>query len=680
MTITPLLHTSRGMMATAWTVALCILQVFYAQASDFQLITSIQDVCLGSDQLDTTNLDDFLDDPDVVLDVEMILPPVRGRASLEESTMTLEYRSPFGNFHQDSLGISFCDSGECDTLMIYYHYQGASHLLTRTDLAVMHKDSSFSANILYNDLDLNGKKLESSSSFLVPPSHGNVVVGKDGSYTYQPEPGFTGNDHFSALVCTQERARQCRKVRVDVVVIDPEVECPNSLVALPDNYVMPLLGKVESNVLANDISRAVAGLMIRTVHKYTSWGHLEMDPFGNFSYTNLEYGTGRDTFTYEACIEHGDCIQCDTAQVEILIEDVLNPCRDWRSSINDDMFSGCGGGSILGNVLSNDVDFDVNMVSVRLDPGFLPRHGSTQHTGNGYFRYRPDPEFRGIDRFGYMVCYNNGECSKATVFIEVLDKIKPRLVEDRYFVSSGGCRTFSLNSNDLSLDGWDHTTFKVLSGGESGDFVMTDKGLEFCPDGAFIGTDTLKYTLEGIPTPCQTSVPDTGCLFIEASGFLSLFERLELEARMVDGSGIELTWNPTKREELALVREASLTSDTLMLSSERSSQGRYLDTDCLPGHTYSYHMVDQARGEKISDRVAVQYEKTTIPRWSRWGNEFCLLDEGSYPTVAVYDLNGKKLHQDYGSNLCMDLENLPSGIYIFQVRKAGETWTTKVFR
>ena len=515
------------------------------QAKDHQ-------ICLGTSKVDTVLIQELFESsgPSGVR-IQILESPVHGRAELLTANTQLRYTSSSSPFLEDSISFTVCDINDmCDNGKIYIDFIPENQVHTSCDLAYTYQDQVVAGDVLYNDFSFDDIDLEVDISFLIPPSNGKVNLKEDGSFEYTPNPGFIGEDSFSYLACTKTGSRHCDKNKVHVYVLPKELSCESLVVAIDDCWTIDYFGKVSSNVLVNDAkfglyNAEVSPLLI----KYPEHGSVQIDRFGNFSYINEKRGFGYDDFKYEVCIKEGPCQRCDTAKVYFKLDDAMHACQDLQLDLADDLLIGCGDQSIIGNVFSNDLNFLNSRLTVRLDPGFLPRFGNSTVRNDGYISYQPNSGFRGRDNFGVIIC-DNGNCDRNTVHVDIRDPFAPVISDDSYDINSGQCRMLALEMNDFVFDGWDWKTFKVISGGQSGDFNSTTNGVEFCPRGGFVGCDTVVYLVHSIDSKCQEELIDTGRIYFKFFPFLNLENKIELSYTSYNGRHylqweylLNTTWN-----------------------------------------------------------------------------------------------------------------------------------------
>ena len=73
------------------------------------------------------------------------------------------------------------------------------------------------------------------------------------------------------------------------------------------------------------------------------------------------------------------------------------------------------------DVLANDSDSDGDTITIHLCCGGLgePDHGSVSLNSNGTIKYTPDPDFFGVDTFGYGIHDGHGGDDTAGVTVTV---------------------------------------------------------------------------------------------------------------------------------------------------------------------------------------------------------------------------------------------------------------------
>lgn len=78
------------------------------------------------------------------------------------------------------------------------------------------RDVAVSGNVLTNDSDPEKQPITVSPTLIAQPTSGTVVQRADGTFTYTPNPGFTGTDSYIYQVCDNQAA--CSQATVYIIV------------------------------------------------------------------------------------------------------------------------------------------------------------------------------------------------------------------------------------------------------------------------------------------------------------------------------------------------------------------------------------------------------------------------------------------------------------------------------
>ena len=142
------------------------------------------------------------------------------------------------------------------------------------------------------------------------PTNGSIEENPDGTFTYKPNPGFSGVDAFNYEICNADSS-VCSTAAVTVTVLPP----PD---ATDDLYSTPSSTPITFDVLTNDGGDIDPGT-IRVVSVPTN-GVVEKNPDNTFTYTPNPGFDGPDKFVYEIC--NADKSLCSTATVTIVVVDL----------------------------------------------------------------------------------------------------------------------------------------------------------------------------------------------------------------------------------------------------------------------------------------------------------------------------------------------------------------------
>ena len=152
--------------------------------------------------------------------------------------------------------------------------------------------------------------------------------------------------------------------------------------------------------------------------------------------------------------------------------------------------------------------------------------------------YTPDPDYNGTDSFDYTVCNNTGDCSTATVNIDVLPMIDA--IDDSVTTQEDVPLNIAILANDndiplvdtLSTTNPTNGTVVINDNGTSTD--ASDDTIDYTPNTSFIGTDSFTYTLCDVTSNCSTAtvtivITDASDLDSDDDGIVDSFEDLDLD-------------------------------------------------------------------------------------------------------------------------------------------------------
>lgn len=220
-------------------------------------------------------------------------------------------------------------------------------------------------------------------------------------------------------------------------------------------------------------------------------------------------------------------------------------CLPQAANLVDDVVSLDEDTSVIVDIYANDSDLP--------NPGTLtttsPSNGSVTIDDNGtpnnplddVLTYTPNPDFNGADSFDYTVCNSFGDCSMATVTIDVLPIVDT--FDDTIAILVNEIRVideWALNDNDIPTLG----TFSITQP-TNGSATIDDNGtpndpsddtITYFPNNDFVGSDAFEYTLCDDAGNCSTSTitmivsPSNTDLDSDNDGILDSFEDLNLDA------------------------------------------------------------------------------------------------------------------------------------------------------
>lgn len=211
-----------------------------------------------------------------------------------------------------------CDSGSspvCATATVTLKVQPTPSSTNNSPIALTDNFStkistSVSGNVLTNDKDPDpGQLLTVSTTPVLSPNNGSITLNSNGTFTYIPNPGFSGVDYFTYQVCDNGSPQKCDQARARIVVFDPLLGAVEPVANSDLFFRLPTAG-VSGDVIPNDSDPAGLSLTVTTtpIMPPTN-GSVTLNANGTFTYTpNVGY-KGDDQFTYEICNTDSKCSQ-----------------------------------------------------------------------------------------------------------------------------------------------------------------------------------------------------------------------------------------------------------------------------------------------------------------------------------------------------------------------------------
>ncbi|KQS15517.1 S-layer family protein [Frigoribacterium sp. Leaf186] len=296
------------------------------------------------------------------------------------------------------------------------------------------------------------------------PSHGSLVLGRDGSYRYVPVDGFSGTDSFTYTATDADGAQTTSTVTITV------------LPTAADDTATAVSG-TPTTIAGSDLTSNDDGLDT-TVTAVSKPGHgtASVTPAGDVVYTPSDDFSGTDTFDYTVTDGQGGT---DTATVTVTVAPrASDDSVDAVAGAPLDVPAGRG-------LLANDGGTGPLTAAIAT----APSHGTVVVSPDGSFVYTPEKGFSGTDSFTYTLTDDNGATSTATATVAVA----PKAVDDAVQVTAGGNAHVDgpgVLGNDLGTG----LTAAVVTGPQHGTATVAPDGeFDYTPAPGFSGTDTVTY-------------------------------------------------------------------------------------------------------------------------------------------------------------------------------------------
>jgi VCBS repeat-containing protein len=303
------------------------------------------------------------------------------------------------------------------------------------------------------------------------------------------------------------------------VNVDPVPDPPT---ANADSYTtaedVTLFKPAEEGVLANDTDPDVGPLTAQLIET-TTFGALDLNPDGSFTYTPALNFSGTDTFRYRVADNTTPTpLLSNTVTVTITVT-AVNDAPEAENDPQTGAYPAVEDQTLnvpaATGVLANDSDVENSPLTAVLKT--QGSKGTVTLNPNGSFSYVPNPNAFGFDTFTYAAFDGSVESAPATVTIDLapVDDV-PVANNDSY--STPEDETLSIPApgilaNDQEFD-LQALTLTKLTDPLHGDLTLNaDGSFTYVPDPDFFGTDSFTYTVfDGTSTP---SAPATVTITVD---------------------------------------------------------------------------------------------------------------------------------------------------------------------
>jgi len=218
-------------------------------------------------------------------------------------------------------------------------------------------------------------------------------------------------------------------------------------------------------------------------------------------------------------------------------------CIDQSATLVDDFITVYEDESIVVPIYDNDSDLPSTGTLTVSDPLngsiTIDENGTPNDPTDDIVTYIPDPDYHGPDSFTYVVCNSLGDCSSATVTVDVLMVVDT--IDDAAATDEEVPVTIDILANDtevptagtLTTTPPTNGTVVINNNGTPGD--PSDDTVTYTPDPDFAGPDSFTYTICHDIDRCDTATvnvivnPITEDLDSDDDGIVDSFEDLNTD-------------------------------------------------------------------------------------------------------------------------------------------------------
>lgn len=308
------------------------------------------------------------------------------------------------------------------------------------------------------------------------PGSGELSLLSDGSFEYSPALNEFGLWSFTYEVCDSEGACVEAEIELEITGIN------DAPVAENDNYELEEDSQFELDFTANDSDVDDEDFTVQIISSNN--GQVNETIPGQFTFTPDEDFFGETSFEYSICDEDGACASAVVTLTVTAVNDA--------PVASDDSFGILMNQNLESSVATNDIDVDdINLFYSLLENA---QNGDLNFNSDGSFEYEPNTDFSGSESVQYQVCDDDGECSIASLQIDVTNTNEaPLATDDSFSIDEDTVLDANIALND-SDPNEDNLTFTLISATEGAEIELSLNGqLSIVPQADFNGTITVEY-------------------------------------------------------------------------------------------------------------------------------------------------------------------------------------------
>ncbi len=218
-------------------------------------------------------------------------------------------------------------------------------------------------------------------------------------------------------------------------------------------------------------------------------------------------------------------------------------CMSQAANLVDDMIVVNEDESVAVPIYDNDSDLPTTGTLTATDPSngsvAINDNGTANDPSDDIVTYTPNPDYNGSDSFDYTICNSLGDCSTATVTVDVLPIVDTNNDSVSTDINTDIVVLWRGNDNDIptvgSITATNPSNGSVVLNDNNTANDPSDDDITYEPNTDFIGTDTFDYTVCDTNGNCDTAtitviVNSLGIdLDTDGDGIVDSFEDLNID-------------------------------------------------------------------------------------------------------------------------------------------------------
>ena len=448
--------------------------------------------------------DSDVDLDELTVNVAPVNEPLRGQLTLFADG-SFEYQGEPNMQGEDSFQYKVIDNqgGEATATVFIVSTNTNSAPVANNDSYNVNEDNtlviSAENGVLSNDTDPNGDTFTVDDTFIVAPTHGQLLLSIDGSFSYIPDANFNGVDQFQYAAIDSQGASATATV---TIIVNSQ---PDNPVAQNDAYQFSRNSlfsvSAESGLLANDFNIETGELTVNTTPVTVPQnGTLNLNSDGSFTYQPNADFSGVDSFSYSI-----SNVQGLTATAQVTLSESGN---NTFPEASDDQFTIAEDSSATQlNVLANDTDADGDTITLFNVNSTL---GSASIV-NGQIEYTPPANFSGQTVLTYSITdgYENGSpgekdsTASVTIIVTPVNDAPVANADLATINEDAIALLIDVLANDSDIDGGSLILSEVSA--DSGTALIVENQIQYAPAPDANGVATVTYSIKDAQDANATS-------------------------------------------------------------------------------------------------------------------------------------------------------------------------------
>ena len=162
---------------------------------------------------------------------------------------------------------------------------------------------------------------------LPDPLYGTLDLNSDnGRFTYQHDGSENFTDSFGYVICDPETPQPLCDEAIVTIQINPVNDIPMAVddtILLETGGITNLLSNGQSTLLSNDIDDDIDEMLTAELIQNATNGTATVNPDGTFIYIHNGNSSTEDSFEYLLCDDEEPTPECDSAFVNVFINDLI---------------------------------------------------------------------------------------------------------------------------------------------------------------------------------------------------------------------------------------------------------------------------------------------------------------------------------------------------------------------